>query len=142
MKTLSVILVYLCIAANCFSQIKIDSIIIGSSSQSCGSDLGTAHYPGGPDEMNKFISDNFHIPDSVKTATRSARVMLKISIDTTGTFTSISVLKGVNKSIDSEVIRVFSIMPEWIPGIKEGKKISETFALPVRIEFGRADELK
>jgi TonB family protein len=142
MKTLSVMLLFLCITANCFSQIKNDSIFIGSSSQSCGSDLGTAHFPGGFDEMNKFINANFHMPDSVKTATLSASVMLKISIDTTGTLTSISVLKGVNKSIDNEVLRVFSIMPKWIPGIKEGKKISETFALPVRIELGKAEKKK
>ena len=90
--------------------------------------------------MNKFIKANFHIPDSVITDSLSATVMLKISIDKTGNLTSISVLKGVNKSIDNELIRVFSIMPKWIPGVKEGKKISETFALPVRIEFGKNDK--
>lgn len=142
MKTLSVMILFLCVVTNGHSQAKNDSIIIGSSSQSCGSDLGTAHFPGGVDEMNKFINTNFHIPDSVEAVSINASVMLKISIDTTGTLTGISILKGVNQSIDNEILRVFSIMPKWIPGLRDGKKISETFALPIKIEFGKVEEKK
>jgi hypothetical protein len=141
MKTLSTIILFLGIVGSCCSQAKNDSIIIGSSSQSCGSDLGTAHFPGGLDEMNKFIIANLHIPDSVIGTGITANYMLKISVDTTGALTT-SVLKGVNQQIDNEVLRVFSIMPKWIPGVREGKKISETFALPVRIKLGKADEKK
>jgi hypothetical protein len=139
MKTFTVIIFFLFLVITSYSQAQNDSIIIGSSSQSCGSDLGTAHYPGGLDELNKFLSANLHFPDSVRTAPLNVNIMLKISVDTTGTLTA-SILKGVSQSIDNEVLRVFSIMPGWIPGVREGKKISETFVLPIRIELGRADK--
>ena len=141
MKTLSTIILFLCIAASCYSQAKNDSIIIGSSSQSCGSDLGTAHFPGGVEEMNKFINANFHIPDSLAGTVKSTYIMLKISVDTTGTLTT-SILKGINQTTDNEVLRVFSMMPKWIPGVRDGKKISETFALPIGIELGKTDKKK
>lgn len=91
--------------------------------------------------MNKFINTNLHIPDSVIGTGLTANYMLKISVDTTGTLTT-SVLNGINQSIDNEVLRIFSMMPKWIPGVREGKKISETFALPLRIELGKADKKK
>jgi TonB family protein len=142
MKTLSVMLIFLFISAICYSQTEIDSIFVGSSSQSCGSDLGTAHFPGGDNEMNKFIIANFHVPDSVRAAYPTASVMLKVSINTTGKLTGISVLQGVNHAIDNELVRVFSIMPKWVPGVREGKKISETFALPVKIVFDKTNDEK
>jgi hypothetical protein len=142
MKTFSVIILLLGITTYSYCQSEIDSIFVGSSSQSCGSDLGTAHFPGGDNEMNKFIIDNYHIPDSVRTAYPTARVMLRISIDTIGKLTSISILNGINPIIDKELVRVFSIMPKWVAGVRDGKKISETFALPVKIVFGTANDEK
>jgi hypothetical protein len=139
MKILRVIILFLSIVSNSYSQTKNDSIFIGSSSQSCGSDVGTAHYPGGLDGLKIFFNSNFNVPDSLITAPINATIFLKITVDTTGILTT-SVLKGINQSIDNETLRVFSIMPDWIPGIREGKKISETFVLPIRIELGKTDE--
>jgi hypothetical protein len=142
MKKLFFIVILLCMATFGFCQDKNDSIIIKGSSQVCGIDLESPHFPGGDVEVLNFISSNIVIPDSVNTSSLNTRIILKISIDTTGTLTSISVLKGINQSIDNEILRVFSIMPKWIPGVKEGKKVSGTFALPIRIEFNKTDEKK
>ena len=85
--------------------------------------------------MMNFINNNFHLPDSIVKTGINTRIFLKIAIDTTGKLTRISILKGINKSIDNEILRVFSIMPKWIPGEKRGKKISEEFVLPIMFEF-------
>jgi protein TonB len=142
MKTLSVIITLLCLVTNCYCQVKSDSIVIPPSSQGCGMDLGSAHFPGGASEMMLFIDNNFHLTDSVPGRVKTSTIYLKITIDTTGTLTNISVLRGINQSIDNEFVRIFSIMPKWIPGIKDGKKIPAEFVLPIRYVVNDPEEKK
>ncbi len=128
-------------ATNCYCQVKNDSILIPFG-QVCGVDLEFPHFPGGVGELMNFINTNILIPDSVYETGLSSRIFLKIAIDTTGTLTKVSVIKGINQSIDTEFLRVFSIMPKWIPGIKDGKKISGEFVMPIKFEFNKSDEKK
>jgi len=134
MRTLVTIIVFLCLAKTCYCQIKIDSIK-NSSSVVCSVDPKYPHFPGGGGEMIKFITQNMSLPDSVSKSINDSRIVLKITIDTTGKLIQTSVLKGINKTFDKEILRVFSIMPNWVPGVREGMKVQETFALPIKIDF-------
>ena len=82
-----------------------------------------------------FITQNMSLPDSVSNSIHESRIVLKITIDTTGKLIQTTVLKGINNTFDKEMLRIFSIMPNWVPGVKEGKKVQETFALPIKIDF-------
>ena len=109
--------------------------IKGSSANACPVDTRSPHFPGGGEVMMKFITKNLSLPDSVTKVIHQSRIVLKITIDTTGRLKDISVLKGVCKTFDDEMLRIFSIMPNWVPGIREGKKVLETFALPMKVNF-------
>ena len=130
-------------ATSCLCQVNVD-LIKNESPQVCLIDLESPHFPKGISEMMNFINSNLLLPDSVLKTDINTRIFLKIAIDTTGTLNRITVLKGINKSIDNEILRIFSIMPKWIPGEKEGKKVSGEFVLPIKfvIDNNKTNEKK
>jgi hypothetical protein len=134
MRTLAAILIILFLARSSNCQITIDTLR-NTSSVYCSVDPEKPHFPGGVGDALKFITQNMSIPDSVSKVLHNSNILLKITIDTTGKLTQVSVLKGIDKTVDKEILRIFSIMPNWIPGVREGKKVQETFVLPIKLNF-------
>ena len=122
------------LAINAFAQVNYDHVE-KSSQISCPIDTETPHFPGGSGEMIKFIDKNMIIPDSNRTLITSSKVFLDLVIDTIGNIKKIKIFKGINKYIDNEVLRVFSIMPKWIPGVHDGKKIEKEIFFPIKFDF-------
>lgn len=56
-------------------------------------------------------------------------------VDTSGLIKNVTILHGINDAVDNEVLRVFSIMPKWIPAEKNGVKIEKAFVFPIKIDF-------
>ncbi len=113
----------------CFPQTD-DTINIKSSYDVCASDPEEPSYPGGSQELYSFINQNFQ--DSLIQPGTLGRIFLKITVDTSGSL-KVEVLHGINDVLDKEMLRVFSLMPKWIPAEKDGVKVEKTFAMPVRI---------
>ena len=132
MKPILVIIAILCLGTSCFGQSN-DHSADKDSSKVCKEDLESPHFPGGNSEMMKFIRNNLSLPDSVIESALGKKIFLKMVIDTTGEISQITILKGINSSVDNEILRIFSIMSKWVPGVKEGKKISEEFVLPIKV---------
>jgi TonB family protein len=72
-------------------------------------------FPGGEKALYKFLSDNISYPDSSIKAGIQGKVYTVFTVDTNGRLTDIRIVKGLSNDIDKEVIRIFSIMPNWIP---------------------------
>ena len=124
MKKLSIIYLIFSYAINAFAQVDYNHDE-KSSQISCPIDTENPHFPGGNGEMIKFIDENMIFPDSNRTLITSNKVFLDLVIDTIGNIRKIKIVKGINKDIDNEVLRVFSIMPKWIPGVHDGRKIEK-----------------
>ena len=89
-------------------------------------------YPDGPSAMNTFINQNFQ--DSLRQPGTLGRIFMKITIDTSGSL-KVELLHGINDVLDKEMLRVFSLMPKWIPAEKDGVKVAKAIAVPIRIDF-------
>ena len=60
------------------------------------------------------------------------RVNVKFTVDKTGHVTNVSVLNGVEQSLDEEAVRVISSSPKWTPGKdKDGNCVDVTYTFPV-----------
>lgn len=95
-------------------------------------------FPGGGEKLSLFINQNFH--DSLIKPGTDGRIFMQITIDTSGQFKNLKVLHGINSVLDSEMLRVFSIMPKWIPAEKNGKKVEAEFVLPVKVAYRSNDQ--
>lgn len=113
----------------CYTQT--DSLInIKSSVKGCGTNPEEPSYPGGGEKLYLFISQNFQ--DSLIQPGTNGRIFMQITVDTSGSI-KVGVLHGLNDVLDKEMLRVFSLMPKWIPAEKEGVKVAKTIAMPVRV---------
>ena len=48
-----------------------------------------------------------------------------------GTLSNISVLRGVDKALDSEAVRVVGSSPKWEPGRQRDRAVPVTYTFPV-----------
>ena len=59
-------------------------------------------------------------------------VYFECIIETDGSISDITILKGLGAGCDEEAIRVIKLMPKWKPGLERGKPIKTSFVLSVK----------
>ena len=92
-------------------------------------------FPGGPDALMKFISENIKYPAEAVAGKIEGRVYLKFVVDDTGKVTDIEVARSVAPMLDAEAIRVVGLMPRWEPGKQKGIPVNVRFFLPVAFKL-------
>lgn len=94
-------------------------------------------YPGGMSEMFKFIQSNMIYPDIEKEAGIEGNVYVQFVVTKEGLVTSPKILKSVPNApgFDKEVRRIIKLMPTWIPGENEGKKVNVYFTIPIKFKL-------
>ena len=88
-------------------------------------------FPGGDEGILKYISDNIHYPKEAKDKGIQGKVIAHFKIKTDGTVSDVSVLKGVDLSLDKEAIRVVSTLPRFSPGKLKGKTVPVWYTIPI-----------
>jgi TonB family protein len=91
-------------------------------------------FPGGQVALVKYLSKNIKYPTKYKKDKVNGRVFVSFVVDKTGKVGQAKVVKSLNEECDKEAIRVISMMPNWIPGEKDGSKVNVQFGLPVNFE--------
>jgi protein TonB len=90
-----------------------------------------ATFPGGTEALMKYLNDNIKYPVVAQENGIKGRVTLKFVVNKQGKISNVTVLKGVDPSLDKEAMRVVNSMPTWIPGKQNGKEVNVYFTLPV-----------
>lgn len=88
-------------------------------------------YPGGPNEMMRYISDNIKYPQSARDNNIEGRVFVSFVIEKDGSITNAQVMRGIDKDCDAEALRVVNSMPKWIPAKQEGEVVRTQFTIPI-----------
>ena len=86
-------------------------------------------FPGGGQCLLNFINENRKYPEDAYSKGIEGRVSCSFVVNTDGSVSNISVIKGVEQSLNEEALRIFSKMPNWSPGYMNGK------AVPVRVIY-------
>ncbi|MCG9880283.1 MAG: energy transducer TonB [Bacteroidia bacterium] len=92
-------------------------------------------FPGGTEELYKFISKEMKYPKRLKKEKIEARVISKFIINKEGGIENIQILNKVEPEFAEEVVRVLSIMPNWKPGMQMGKPVNVVFTLPISFKL-------
>jgi len=88
-------------------------------------------YPGGEEELMKFIIGNLRYPSEAKKAGIEGRVIIRFVVSKNGDITNVEVLRGLDPSCDQEAVRVAKLMPKWTPGKQNGKNVNVYFTIPI-----------
>lgn len=92
-------------------------------------------FPGGPAEMYKYLAKNIRYPGAASRANIQGRVFLQFVVNTDGSITDVSVVKGVGFGCDEEAMRVVKGMPKWKPGRQSGRAVRVKYTLPVNFQL-------
>ena len=71
---------------------------------------------GNANEFSKWVAANLKYPEKCRQSKVQDRVTLQFTITEKCEVTDVKVLRGVNKELDIEALRVVSASPRWIPG--------------------------
>lgn len=86
---------------------------------------------GGKEEFRNYVSrELFYPPLSAKNGIEG-RVFIQFSIDKYGNVVKVKVVKGTDKDLDKEALRVIRNCPKWNPGYKEGEPVEVDFTFPI-----------
>jgi protein TonB len=90
-------------------------------------------FPGGQPALERFLLRNIKTPNDAEPGTK-LRVLMRFVIDKEGNVTAVEVEQGSGNNFDNEVMRVVKKMPQWKPGIQNGKNVAVYFNLPVILQ--------
>lgn len=85
----------------------------------------------GDKKMLEYIYRNLNYPESSKKNKVGGTAVVSFYVETDGSLTDIQVLRGLDKEIDAECIRLVSSMPKWTPGKLDGEAVRVSFNLPI-----------
>jgi TonB family protein len=94
-------------------------------------------FPGGMDEMFKFIQNNIVYPDYEKENGIEGTVYLEFIVRKTGDIDNIKLLRGIKNgpNYEKEAIRLVKKMPKWNPGSMEGIQVSTIMRIPIKFKL-------
>jgi TonB family protein len=98
-------------------------------------------YPGGDVELLKFIGKNAKYPEAAKKDKIEGRVILRFIVTTEGKAEGISILKSVDPKLDTEAVRVVSMLSGFQPGLQGGMPVNVWYVVPVTFSLPASETL-
>ncbi len=92
-------------------------------------------FPGGERAMYSFIQKNLVYPPIAEENQISGKVICQFIVGADGAIKNVQVLRGRDRSLDAEAVRVIKMMPKWIPGKQAGKTVKVRFILPITFQL-------
>lgn len=97
-------------------------------------------FPGGAEQLLKFISTNIRYPKSSIEKGEQGRVICSFIVARDGSIHSPEIVRSVSPLLDKEAIRVLRTMPRWTPGMEKGKAVAVKYTVPVTFRLQKHDE--
>lgn len=89
-------------------------------------------FPGGKKAMLNYLMNNIKYPENPRKEKISGTVYVQFLIKKDGSIGKSKVLRGVNKELDAEALRVVKAMPKWEPGKQSGKAVDVIMNIPIK----------
>lgn len=94
-------------------------------------------FPGGMQAMMKYLAANVKYPVEAQKKSVSGRVIIQFVVMEDGKLGQEKVVRGVDPLLDEEALRVVKAMPQWSPGIADGKAVKVRFTVPIMFNLSK-----
>jgi len=88
-------------------------------------------FPGGDAALMDYLNGNISYPTIAVEIGIQGKVTCSFVVGKDGSIQDVKVERGVDKSLDTEAVRVIKSMPRWIPGRQGGNAVKVKYYLPV-----------
>jgi len=99
-------------------------------------------FKGGIEKMYEYISNNFEYPEDAAKRSVNGKMEVEFTVEKSGDITYVGILKGLDYSIDEEVLRLLKAMPRWTPATKNGNPVRYKVSMPITIRASRTKNQK
>ena len=104
-------------------------------------DVKPSFMGGDANDFSRWVCEHLVYPEEAKSAKIQGRVTLKFTVNTDGSVSDVKILRGVNKLLDAEAVRVVSMSTDWAPGMIDGKPVRVSYTFPVIFKLsGNGDD--
>lgn len=83
----------------------------------------------------KHVRKNFKYPEIAKEMGVQGRVIVQFVIGKDGSISKVFVLRGIDKHLDDEAIRIVKKLPKMQPAEQRGKAVPVSFMLPITFKL-------
>ena len=87
--------------------------------------------PGGDLGLMKYIQKNVKYPAIAKEYNITGKVYVNFIVDKSGSVTNVKIVRGVDKNLDAEAVRVVKSLPKYKPGKQRGKAVRVMYTIPI-----------
>lgn len=88
-------------------------------------------FPGGDLGLMKYIQKNVKYPPIAKQYNITGKVYVSFIVEKSGYVSNVKVVRGVDKNLDAEAVRVVNSLPKYKPGKQRGKPARVMFTIPI-----------
>ncbi len=99
-------------------------------------------FPGGNEELMKFLVQNLKYPSLAKENNIQGIVYVSFIVERDGSISNVRVLRGIGGGCDEEAARVIKLMPKWKPGVQKGKTVRTNFSIPIKFTLSSENKSK
>ena len=94
-------------------------------------------FPGGENALNKYIRDNFDIPNMVYEFTDKVSLVVEFTISKSGQVSDFKILKCSYPGLGTEKAAkdLYLKMPKWEAGVNKGHKTNVRLTQPIQIQI-------
>jgi len=93
-------------------------------------------YPGGKEEMMKYLRKNLKYPSTAKNNKSEGTVMVEFVVQEDGSITNVKTVKPLeDEALNEEAVRVVSEMPTWAAGKQNGAPVHVKYTLPITFKL-------
>lgn len=89
-------------------------------------------FPGGDAALLKWMHDTMKYPTYAQDNGIRGTVLVGFVVNKDGSVVEPKIIKGVDKSLDNEALRMISLMPKWSPGKQHNKPVRVRYQVPIR----------
>ena len=90
---------------------------------------------GDENTFTKWVHERIIYPEVAKENGVQGRVVLTFIVDADGYVKNVTVLRGVDPSIDKEAVRVVSSSPRWKPGRQRDRNVRVRYNFPLNFQL-------
>lgn len=94
-----------------------------------------AQFPGGSNVLNKWLCNNLRYPKIPKKNGVQGCVIVQFVVETDGSISNPTVVRGVDKDLDEEALRIVRKMPRWQPHKSNGVAVRSRYVLPISFKL-------
>ena len=83
----------------------------------------------------KHIANNYIYPPKAKDYGISGKVFVSFIVEKSGKVINVKVVRGVDKLLDAEALRIIKLLPDFIPGKHRGEAVNVEYTIPINFQL-------